>query len=167
MKKIRRLDPMPTVKNNRVISWQAPEFIMYKKDMKWYVVLIVTGIALSALFYYADNVLAMIVVILAVIVMILTANQKPKNKMYKLTKEGLRVDDKSYPMSSFKSFFITYVEDNPNLHFEMTKKFSPPVSVFLNGVEEREITDFIKIYLPENTKVKATATDLFSKWFRF
>lgn len=167
IKKIKRLDSMPNRVVNRVISWQAPEFIQYKKDMKWYVVLITFGVALTTLFYFVDNYLAMAVIVLAVIVMIMTANQKPKKRLYKLSKDGLKVDDNFYPISEFKSFFITYVENVPNLHFEKTKKMSLPMSIFLIDVNENSVIDFIKLYLPENTKIKATTSDLFSKWFRF
>lgn len=167
MKKIKRMDAIPGRVNSSVVSWKAPEFIRYNKNITWYVVLVSVAIALTVLFYYLDNLLAMIVVILALIVMLITANQKPKKRMYKLTKDGLKIDEKFYPMSDFRSYFVTYIEDIPNLHFEMTKKITPPISIFINGIDEKQVVDFLKIYLPENTKVNATATDLLSRWFRF
>ncbi len=167
IRKIRKLDSMPMKTNNKILSWQAPEFIQYQKNTQWYVILVTVGIALTILFYYVNNILAMIMVILAVAVLFITANQKPKNRICKLTKDGLKINDKFYPMADFKTYFITYVENTPDLHFEMTKRFSAPVSVFIEGIDEKEIVDFIRIYLPENTNVKATATDLFSKWFKF
>lgn len=167
MKKIKQLDSMPSKTTDRIISWQAPEFIEYKKNVNWYVILITIGIALSVFFYFVDNVLAIIVVVLGVIVMIITANLKPKKRLYRLSKKGLRISEKFYPISDFKSFFITYVENIPNLHFEKNKKFSTPISIFLIGIGENKVVDFLKLYLPENIKIQATATDLFSKWFKF
>lgn len=170
-KEVRSIDSMQSKKINSnttsLVSWQSPEFIDYKKDMKWYVGLITIGVALTILFYYVDNFLAIVVVVLAVIIILMNAKQKPKMRLYKLSKDGLKINDTFYPMNDFKSFFISYVEDTPNLHLERTKKFALPISIFLTDTEQEKVFDFIRIYLPENTKVKATTSDLFSKWFRF
>jgi hypothetical protein len=166
-KKEKKLDSMMSKSIDQVISWQAPEFIEYKKDIWWYVGLVFIGIVLIAIFYFTDNLLAIIMIILAEIVIIMTAKQKPKIRSYKLSKDGLYINNKLYPMKDLKSFFITYVENTPNLHFEMVKKFSPPLNVFLAETDENQILNLIRSHLPENTKIKATASDLFSKWFKF
>jgi len=168
MKKNKKvLDSMREKIPSKIISWQAPEFLEYKKNISWYLILITLGIILSVIFYYTNNLLAIIMVILAVIVIIITASQKPKKRLYRLSKEGLKVNETFYPLDNFKSFFVTYVENVPQLHLEKVKKFSLPLDMFLTGVEENEVVNFIKLYLPENTKIKITTSDLFSRWFKF
>lgn len=168
MKKSKKvLDSMTEKTSSKIISWQAPEFIEYKKNTGWYVILIVVGIVLAIAFYFMANYLAIVVVALAVMVIIITGKQKAKQRFYKLSSEGLKINEKFYPMNEFKSFFISYVGDTANLHLEKTKKFSPTVNTFLVGVNENEVIDFIKSCLPENTKISTTASDLFSNWFKF
>ena len=161
------IDSMKTKPTSRIISWEAPEFIYFEKNMNWYIVLFTVGIALVVAFYFMQDYLAITVVVLGVIIMMIMAKQKPKKILYSLTKQGFKINDKFYLMNEFKSFFVTYVKNTPNLHFEKTKKFSAPVNALLINVESNKVIDFIKHYLPENTKITVTSSDLFSNWFKF
>jgi len=68
-----------TVAQN-LISWEAPEFIFYKKSAWWYIIVVIVGLGLGVLFYYLDNLLAIIGVLLTMIVLLIIGNQKPKER---------------------------------------------------------------------------------------
>jgi len=150
------------------ISWQAPEFIQFDRSVWWYVILILTGLGLMTAFFFMDrNYLGMGVVGLAVIVMIILAGQKPHILNYTISSEEITIGDKSIPISEFKSYYVTFVNNVANLHFEKSKKISMSISVYLNELKAKEILDFVETILPENVKINNTASDLFSNWFKF
>ena len=152
---------------NQIISWQSPDFVFYKKNTNWYIVLVTAGVALCAAFYFMDNLTGIIMVVLAVIVLIVTANKKPKNRTYRLTSEEITINDEKYLLSDFKSFYITFVDQYATLYLEKTKKLSSPLSILLPAEETENIAKLLKQVLPENTKITYNTNDLFAKWFKF
>lgn len=161
------LDSMKQKKENQIISWEAPEFIYYKKNTSWYIMLIVIGLALIGAFYFMDNLLAIGVVVFAIVVIFIISKQKPKNRLCKLSKDTITIENKSYPIADFKSFFITYTQEIPVLHFERTKKISTPINMLLVNIEEKKVVDFLKLFLPENQNPTLPMSDTFSNWFKF
>lgn len=168
-KKIMDVSKKPINKSdNRIISWSAPEFIQFKRSSSWYAILIIAGLALMTAFYFLEqNYLGMATVGLAVIVLILLSGQKPKIKKYSISASDISIEDKNIPISEFKSYFVTYINNIANLHLEKTKKFSAPVSMFIENDKEEAVLDVIGKILPENVKMKNTASDMFSNWFKF
>lgn len=153
---------------NKTIEWQSPEFIQFKRTTSWYVILIVAGLGLATAFYFlGQNYLGMIAVILAAAVMIILSKQKPKMINYIFNPDSISIKDKIYPLGEFKSFYITFVNDIPNLHIERNRKLSSPISIILDTPKQNEIIDFVKSILPENTKINYTANDVISNWFKF
>lgn len=165
---IRNIDPMVN-KNKRmaIVSWQAPQFIYYQKKFWWYAILVLVGLGLATLFYFIDDLLGIIMVALAMLVFIVTSAQKPKKMFYKIGAEGITIDEKIYPFSDFKSFYITYTNGIATLHLTKIKKISVPISLILENVDEGQVLALIKKFLPENTKIKYSTSDILSKWFRF
>lgn len=149
------------------ISWKAPEFIFYKKSAWWYIVVVIVGLGLGALFYYLDNLLAIIAVLLTMIVLLIIGNQKPKEKNYTLTQNGIIIDNKETAYTDFKSYYVTYIENIATLHLEKAKKISAPITILLLNVNESQVIEIISKNLSENTKIKYSGGDVLSKWFRF
>ena len=150
-----------------IISWQSPDFVFYEKTNNWYIILVTAGIALCAAFYFMDNILGIVMVVLAVIILVITANKKPKNRAYRLTADEISVNDDKYPLSDFKSFYLTFVDQYATLHLEKTKKLSSPLSMLIPENEVENISNLLKSVLPENTKITYNTNDLFAKWFKF
>lgn len=153
--------------NSIQISWKAPEFIFYKKSVWWYILVVIIGLGLGTLFYYLDNLLAIIAVLLTMIVLLIIGNQKPKERNYTLTQNGIIIDNKETTYTDFKSFYVTYLENTATLHLEKAKKISAPITIILFNVDESQVIEIISKNLPENTKIKYSGGDVLSKWFRF
>lgn len=154
-------------KKNVLISWEAPEFIYYKKNTYWYIALIGVSLLFAAFFFWQDNWSAFVLVIVAAIVLFLMASQKPKKKKYTISEKGFYIDDKFYPAKDFKSFYITYTGKIANLHFEKTDKLSLPMSAIIQNVDQKMVYSIIKKMLPENTKIKSTYADTLNEWIKF
>lgn len=162
------LDSMKQKLENKIISWEAPEFIYYPKNLSWYIILILITLGIATVFYFMENYLAIAVAIFAGITLFITSKQKPKKRLCKISKDTIEIGEKIYPMNSFKSFFTTYTDNSiTNLHFERDKRFTSPISLLLTNVDESQVIDFIRLFLPENQRPTIPVSDTFSKWFKF
>mgnify|MGYP000869346888 FL=1 len=94
-----------------ILSWKAPDFVYYPKNFTWYLVVSVLAIGIGVAFYYMQNYLGMTMVILAGIILIILGNKKPKDRLYKIDRDNLYIDNKSYLLKDFKSYYVTYVGD--------------------------------------------------------
>lgn len=163
----KRMDSMELPKNQKIISWEAPEFIHYERSTKWYIAFFVIGAGFAVLFFWLQNYLFFSAIILAIIVIFIVSRQTPKKRLFKLSKDGFEVNEKKYPLDEFKSYFITYTDNVASLHMEKAYKLSMPISALLVNVNIDEIEKFINRYLPENQKATTPTSDLMSKWFKF
>lgn len=161
--------PMDFQKPNKekMISWTAPEFIHYPKDTSWYLTIGLGALILAGVFFWMKNYLGMVVVILTPLVFYLISRGRAKQIKYLLNKEGLSIGEKNYPFEQLKTFWIIEGPLFATLYLETTKKFLPPLTIYLLRVNHQEVREFLKEYLPEQEGKKEIIHDQISRFLRF
>jgi len=152
---------MPQTEKN--IIWMAPKLFGYKRGASWYVALILIALILSAVFIWQKQYLAVAVIVLFTLVTLLNTREKSEASKYTINKQGLTVDNKSYPFEVFKGFWIAEGYPYDTLYFESIKKFNLPITVYLTEENTEEIKEFLKQFLPEHEGKKEIIIDKFSK----
>ena len=138
------------VHEKAVFEWNAPEYIHYEKDRHWYTVagiiaagFIVYGIVWGSAFF------SIAIAVLAA-VYYLQHQKTPRQIQIKLTNMGIKLEDKFFPFSNLKSFWIVY---NPpevtTLHLKTVKNINAELTIQLGDVDPSPIREFLARQLPE------------------
>ena len=151
---------------NDSFSWTASEYIDHNRSAGWYLLLFVGTAALAVGIYFLtkEYFTVGIIVVLGVIVA-LYARQKPRQMTYELSSDGLRVGEKLYSYSLFKSF--SFINDGMLNSVQLTplRKLMPPISAYYQAADEEKITDILGQHLPIE-EAKPHAIDRISRHLR-
>lgn len=131
------------------VSWTASEYAEHQRGFGWYLGLIIITAALAAGAYLLlhDYFATGIVIVLAIIV-IFYAGHPPRSMQYELDGNGIKVGDKPYGYSLFRSFSILREGDLSTITFYPIKRLALPLAIFFDSKDEKRITELIGDYLP-------------------
>ena len=137
-----------SIKKSSVITWTASEYIEHQRGAGWYAALAVITIVLAAGAYLLihDYFAAAIIIILGLILAFYAGHQ-PRQMDYELSGRGIKVGEKSYAYSLFKSFSIAHDGALSTITFYPTKRLGLPISIFFEAKNEGRITKLIGDHL--------------------
>ena len=152
---------------SQVVSWTASEYIDHSRGLFWYVALGATSVVLAAIVYLLQrDIFATGVILLLGFIVAFAAARRPLQASYEVSSSGLKVGEKLYPYSVFKSFAVIHEGHLSSLIFTPLKRLQPPVSVFFEGGDEDKITSIIGEHLPYEQRSSDKIDDL-SRRLRF
>ena len=148
------------------ISWQAAEFIEHHHPAGWYGGLFLITAAITALVYLTtkDYFATGTIVVVGIITGVF-AGHKPAQVQYEISSSGLKINDRSYPYSSFKSFSVFQEGPLSSINLFPLKRFMPPVSAYFEPGDEKKVADAISNFLPYEER-KLDAVDRLSRRLR-
>jgi hypothetical protein len=130
-------------------TWTATEYIDHNRGAGWYLLLLLATGALAAGAYFLTKEYFTVGIIVAIgIILLVYASQKPKQVTYELSNAGLRVGDKLYAYSLFKSFSLMHDGGLNSVQLTPLKKLMPPISAYYKAEDEEKITDILGQHLP-------------------
>ncbi len=165
---------VPVVKTEDFISWQAPEFEYYRKDVSWYWLSLIVSIILLALSIWQKNFLFAVFVVIAWIVIVYSANRLPNVWNFKIDEKGIEIslprtkdNQKIYPYSEIEGFDIHPASDQyKELVLKVKSKSSPYLKINFPAADQEKITEFLQKYIPKEEYNESLA-DSFSKLIGF
>jgi hypothetical protein len=149
------------------LIFEADEFIEYKKNAGWYVIVILLGLLIGGFFVWYRQYSGAVVVVVGTIVLVTQAKSKPKKNQYSINSEGITINQKKHPFNEMKSFWTSISTEGNNIYFKTTKRFSIPITIHLGTADPKPIIDYIKKYVPEDEKMGETTSDKISRLFKF
>lgn len=139
----------PNHRSNKVLTWTASEYINHSRGPAWYLALVTVTVLLSAgVWLVTKDYFASVVIIVLGIILAIFSIHKPKQIPYELSSTGLKVGEKNYPFSVFKSFAIIKEGSLYCLNLMPTKRFMPPLSIYFEPEDEKKIMDALGEHLP-------------------
>ena len=136
--------------DNAIISWEAPEFIKYKKGWLWYIVFILLMILLSVGAYMYNSITFSIAVIGFLIAYLVFDKTPPKLVNVSISEIGIKVGDKVYQFGRIRAFWIIY---NPplvrTLNIRVHNELLSDVEIQLNNISPAKIHKFLVKKIPE------------------
>ncbi|MEK7609090.1 MAG: hypothetical protein AAB476_01255, partial [Patescibacteria group bacterium] len=88
------------------LTWQAYEFEQPERQTNWFVSLWILAAALVAVAIILKSYLLAVFIILAAGVLNIYALKEPREYIFVLDAEALKIGDKEHALSDFKSFWI-------------------------------------------------------------
>ena len=89
-------------------SWRAPEFEIYEKSARWYVLATVFILAMVAYALFTDAPIMAITFILIGIVGYIYSQKDPRVVTFSITSKGVLADKEFYSYENIRSFWIFY-----------------------------------------------------------
>lgn len=152
---------------DRAITWTASEYVANQKTYGWYVLLGLGALAAATLIFLItrDKVSTGVIVLVGIIFGITAAHQ-PRTLEYRLDHNGIKIGDKLYPYSDFKSFSV--MEDGAinSILLLPLKRFMPGLSIYYPPDQEEDILAVLGSYLPHETR-EIDAIDRLMRKIRF
>lgn len=131
------------------VSWTASEFIEHQRGASWYLLLILaTAVLAVGVYFITKDYFATGVIVILGFIVAFSVGHKPRQVTYQLGNSEIKVGDKSYPYSSFKSFSVIRDGALSSVTFYPTKRLALPISAFFEPKDEEKIVNAIGDYLP-------------------
>ncbi len=132
-------------------EWQFPEFVKYQRNRRWY---IIAGISVALLLIYSAftaNILFAMIIIIASIIFIINQKRDPKMISFKISEEGIVVDETLYEWPEIKNFWIIYEPPKvKNLYFEFKSLLLPRLPIPLQDQDPIKIREVLLDYIDED-----------------
>lgn len=131
------------------ISWTASEYIGHEHGFSWFFLLLLSTAAVTVgVYFITKDYFAAAVIIIVGIISGVIANRKPHEITYEVSPKGLRVGEKTYSYSLFKSFSIIREGNVTSINLFPLKRFMPLVSAYFAPEEENNIVSALGEHLP-------------------
>ena len=150
-----------------VVTWAASEYIEHERNARWYILLaIITAGLAAAIYFLTKDIFATTIIAIVGIIVGVFAGRKPRQMKYELSSSGLRIGEKSYPYSLFRTFSIIKDGAINSINLTPIKRFMPPISAYFAQKDEERITKMLGNYLPYEER-KLDSIDRLSRRLRF
>lgn len=139
--------PLPA---NGVIEWTASEYIDHEKRKSWFVILFIVSVAvLAAIFFISggDKFTMAVVAVVAVLFGVVAA-KKPRTLGYKISPQGIQIDQKVLPYDNFRSFTIIDTTAVHSVQLQSLQRFTPPISIYYPPEMEDSIVRSLGDHIP-------------------
>jgi hypothetical protein len=142
------LPQAPVFDDSETVEWEASEYIHRTKDAKWVMIfgaVVVAGLGIS-IWLQSWTFVALITVM--AVAMGVFAFRPPKIKHYKLSHQGLQIDERTYSLGDFRAFGVLADEAFYSIMLIPTGRFMPAVTVYFAQEDGEKIVDILGSHLP-------------------
>ncbi len=101
------------------------------------------------IFYFTDDFLFPLVLILSAVVINLNMTRPHRQSEIKVHATGVSIDDQNHHYADMKSFWIEYQPNLKELSIELKKGYTPKIKVPLEDTNPLEIRQAMVFYVPE------------------
>lgn len=144
-------------KNQKIISWQAPEFRHYPKNTGWYITLIALSLIVIVFFIIVEkDVFAAICLALITALIIIFSRQKPEMVRIELNNVGIKFGKLMYPYKQLKYFWVVNNENHKTVNFHTAAMVNNVVILELENQNPEQVREYLLKYLPEHHETEET-----------
>lgn len=132
-------------------QWSYPEFEHHSRGSGWYVWFGITAAVLIGIALFTANYLFAVIIILFALILFLNNWRKPQKLAFKITPEGLEVENKKILMREISEFWIVYAPPHvEKVYFQFHSYWRPVLGIPLAGQNPLDLREYLLQYLPEN-----------------
>ena len=139
-----------------VFNWQHPDYVLYHKDVRWYVfsvIILVIGVVWA---FWQANYLFGIFLIMFYLVVLLYENRAPEMIDFYITPLGIRTGKKFHPWREIDHFYVVYrAQGIKNLYIEFKNPLNGRLVVPLDGQNAVAIRSYLLKFLTEDLEREA------------
>jgi hypothetical protein len=144
-----QLAPNTAAEAPNSVSWTASEYVAHHKSTGWFMLVAMAALALAALVYLlTHDFISTAVIIVGAVVFSMYGARPPRELQYELDHSSLKVGDKHYALTAFRSFSLVPEGAFTSILFMPLKRFSPPLSIYFAPEDQEKIVAVLATQLP-------------------
>lgn len=147
-----------------LLSWSAPGRPFIKRGKQFYMTALLLALLIEVILFLFSQYLFMVLIIALVFVSFAFAAVPPKNFHYKISTEGVTVEDHFYLWHELYDFYFRPVERHDILHIRTASFFPGELIISLGEVHKDQIKHAMLPFLPYRETVKPTFTEKGGDW---
>jgi hypothetical protein len=149
---------------NSPLEWSAPGRPFKKRSKQFYLTALLIMLLVEVILFLFSQYLLMIVVVSLVFVAFVLATVPPKNFNYRISNEGVMIEDGFFIWRELYDFYFKDRDGVKTLHLG-THAFLPgELIVTLGNMDEEKIKNALLPYLPYREYVKPTFVEKSADW---
>jgi len=168
IKRVNKIKKAAEVKEKpRAVNFLAPEFVYFRKGFGWYLAISLIGLGLIAVAVWLRFWLFGAVIALSLLVFFQYSHKRPQSRECQVSKEGVKIGEKFFPLSNFKSFSIVFDQPVSHLFLETAKRFQPSFWLHFKVKDLLRIRKSLLEILPEKPIHHEAIIARINRWIRF
>mgnify|MGYP001573962814 CR=1 FL=1 len=146
------------------IEWEAPEFLYRHKTVFWYWISAIIAVIIFAFAWWQKNIFFGVFIVLAEILLIYFAGQRPRSLKFSAGPTGIAIgDEKHYSYDSLESFWVRQKNNEfSELIVKTTARLNPRLKILIDEKSAVSVRKILSKYLPEE-EYEETLLDSFSE----
>lgn len=134
-------------------EWNVTEYEQHQRNLFWYVFMVIIGVFLIGYALITGNFLFAIVIVLFAIIIFLQSQQKPYTIPFRITVNGVVVNNRFYPYSEFDNFYVIYhPPEVKSLFLETSSNMRPKIRVPIEDIDPNEIRFTLREFMIEDVE---------------
>ncbi len=134
-----------------IFRWEVDEYVRHERGPVWYAVAFLVGLSLVLYAIVTRNFLFAIVLIMAGVIIALSALREPQRIPFMVTTRGVALGSQFVPFRELKSFWILYEPPQlKNLYVDFRSPITPHLVVPLEEQDPLELRKTLLEFLSEN-----------------
>jgi hypothetical protein len=137
--------------NMEKIEWEASEYTVGKRGTVFYVAFGLAVLSLGTLAIMIRSWTFLAVVVVAAIALLVQTKSKPPMVKYVVSADSIKINDREFPLTDFKSYSLVGREDKPtSLNFTPKKRFKEQAVLQLpKDFEVKKLQKMLEKKLPQ------------------
>lgn len=135
-----------------VFSWETADIIKSPATDLYMAISVIASMGMIGWAIYTKSFMVAVTFAILAAVIILVLNEEPKKVKVRISENGADINGAHYDFGDFKSFSISYSQGLPSLNFNPKKPYLPAMAVYIEGEPEKDLEEFLEIYLPKEEK---------------
>ncbi len=146
------------------LSWTAPGRPFSKKGRQFYATVILLMMLCQIIFFLLSWYELMVVVLALVFLAIVLYTIPPKDFHYKITSEGIRVEDHFYIWSELYDFYFKKVDNTDTLIIRTEVMLPGELKMTLGDISREHVRRILVNFLPYREYVRPTFVEQSADW---
>lgn len=147
-----------------LLSWSAPGRPFKKRTKQFYMTALLIAFLVEIILFLFSQYLLMMVVASLIFVSFAFAYVPPKNFHYRISTEGIRIEDRFYIWHELYDFYFTKRNGLDILNVRTQAMFPGMLTITLGDMDRDHVKNVVVKYLPYREYVKPTFMEKSGDW---
>jgi len=146
------------------LEWTAPGRPFKKRTKQYYLTALLIMIFVEIILFLFSQYLLMIVVLSLIFVAFALATIPPKNFHYRISSEGIMIEDSFFLWQELSEFYFKKRENVETIHILTQDYFPGELVITLGDLDQDRIKNVLLAHLPYREYIKPTFVEKSADW---
>ncbi|MBI4078800.1 MAG: hypothetical protein HY429_00685 [Candidatus Levybacteria bacterium] len=147
-----------------LLSWQAPGRPFRRRGKEYYISTLLIALLVEIILFLFSQYMLMVLVLSLVFVAFALVTVAPHNFQYKISTEGITIEDHFYLWQELYDFYFKHRDGADVLHIRTKALFPGELTITLGDVHREQIKPILLPFLPYRELVRKTFMEKSGDW---